>query len=169
MPLSGSAINPFMKPSKGFSLLELLTTIALMAVLSAIAIPNVISMMPKYRLGGSAREILTILHYSKMAAIKENSNVVVNFNSGANNCAVFVDDGEGGGTAEDGIRNGSERILKHYGMPSGVNLLAPTFGSALSFNNRGFADLALEGVITVQNSMGNRKVRVLPSGHCKIL
>jgi type IV fimbrial biogenesis protein FimT len=158
-----------MTPSKGFSLLELLTTIALMAVLSAIAIPNVLRMMPNYRLGGSAREILSILNYAKMAAIKENSNVVITFNPTTNTCAVFVDDGEGGGTAEDGTRNGGERTLKRYGLPSGVSLLAPNFGSALSFNNRGIADLALEGVITVRNSIGERKVRVLPSGHCKIL
>lgn len=169
MRLNGSVTKSSMTPSKGFSLLELLTTIALMAVLSAIAVPNVLRMMPHYRLGGSAREILSIVNYAKMAAIKENSTVVIAFNSASNHCAVFVDDGEGGGTAEDGTRNGGERILKRYGMPSGVDLLAPNFGSALSFNNRGIADLALEGLITVRNSIGERNVRVLPSGHCKIL
>lgn len=153
--------------SKGFTLIELMTVIALMAVVSAIAIPNIFGVLPKHRISGSAREILSILHFAKMAAIKENSAVVVNFNSGSRECTVFVDDGEGGGTPEDKARSGGERILKRYVMPSGVNLLTPPFGNALSFNNRGFADST--GEVTIRNSAGDRKIRILPSGHCKII
>jgi len=156
-----------MKAGKGFTLVELMTVIALMAVLSTIAVPNLVGVLPRQRLGGSAREVLSVLHFAKMAAIKENADVVVNFNPGGSDCLVFVDDGEGGGTAEDGLRSGGERILKRYAMPAGVNLLAPTFGNVLSFNSRGFADSS--GVVSVQNSAGSRRVQVLPSGHCKIL
>ena len=148
--------------SRGFTIIELLTLIALMAVLSAVAIPNIIGGLPKNRLGGSAREILSILHFAKMAAIKENSNVIVEFKPASSECIVSVDD-----APEDGSWNTGERILKRYKMPSGVNLLAPCFGNVVSFNNRGFADKT--GDITVQNSKGNRNIRVLPSGHCKIL
>ena len=136
-----------------------------MAVLSAVAIPNIVGALPKNRLGGSAREILSILYFAKMAAIKENLNVIVEFKPASSECIVSVDD-----APEDGTWNTGERILKRYKMPSGVNLLAPTFdvaGNVISFNNRGFADKT--GDITVQNSKGNRNIRVLPSGHCKIL
>jgi type IV fimbrial biogenesis protein FimT len=162
--MSGSRVTAWIKPSKGFTLLELLTTIALMAVLSTIAIPNIVGVLPKYRLGGSAREILSILHYAKMAAIKENLNVIVEFKPASEECVVSVDD-----TPENGSWDPGERILKRYTMPPGVNLLAPSFdiaGNVVSFNNRGFADRT--GNITVQNSMGDRRVRILPSGHCKI-
>jgi prepilin-type N-terminal cleavage/methylation domain-containing protein len=165
--MSGLNKRVFTKSSRGLTLVELMTAIALMAMLSAVAIPNIVAMLPKYRLGESAREILSILHFAKISAIKENSNVVVNFNPGSSDCVVFVDDGEGGGTPEDGLKNGGERILKSYAMPPGVNLLSPSFGNVLSFNNRGFSDST--GDISVQNSRGNRKIRVLPSGHCKIL
>lgn len=165
MKLSGK-LSPW-NSSNGFTLVELLTVIALFAVLSAIAIPNVFGVLPKHRLSGSTREILSILHFAKMAAIKENSAVVVNFNPGSRDCTVFVDDGEGGATPEDKVRSGGERILKHYVMPPGVNLLTPPFGNALSFNNRGFADST--GDVTIQNSTGGRKIRILPSGHCKII
>jgi len=148
--------------SRGFTIIELLTLIALMAVLSAVAIPNIVGGLPKNRLGGSAREILSILHLARMAAIKENSNVIVEFKPASSECIVSVDD-----APEDGNWNTGERILKRYKMPSGVNLLAPSFGNVVSFNNRGFADST--GDITVQNSKGNRNIRVLPSGHCKIL
>lgn len=151
-----------MRLSKGFTLIELLTLIALMAVVSAIAIPSIIGVLPKHRLSGSAREILSILHFAKMAAIKENSNVIVEFKPATRECIVSVDD-----APEDGSWTPGERILKSYTMPAGVNLLAPSFGTVLSFNNRGFADST--GDVTVQNSVGDRKVRVMPSGHCKIL
>jgi type IV fimbrial biogenesis protein FimT len=156
-----------MNSKKGFTLIELLTVIALLAILSSVAIPNLIGVLPKNRLGGSAREILSTLHFAKMAAIKENSTVVVRFNPASDDCIVFVDDGEGGGAADDGLRTAGERILKHSAMPPGVNLLSPSFGNVLSFNSRGFADST--GEVTVQNSAGNRKIGVLPSGHCRIL
>jgi prepilin-type N-terminal cleavage/methylation domain-containing protein len=54
-----------MKSSQGLTLIELMTAIALMAMLSAVAIPNIVSMLPKQRLGESAREILSILHFEK--------------------------------------------------------------------------------------------------------
>jgi prepilin-type N-terminal cleavage/methylation domain-containing protein len=165
--MSGFNNRLFAKSSRGLTVVELMTAIALVAMLSTIAIPNIVAVLPKQRLGESAREILSILHFAKIAAIKENSNVVVNFNPGSSECMVFVDDGEGGGASEDGLRNGQERILKRYAMPSGVNLLSPSFGNVLSFNNRGFSDST--GDISVQNSRGTRQIRVLPSGHCKIL
>jgi len=76
----------------------------------------------------------------------------VNFNPAAASAWFFVDDGEGGGASEDGLRNGQERILKRYAMPSGVNFTIASFGNVLSFNNRGFSDST--GDISVQNSRG---------------
>jgi len=115
--------------------IERLTVIALIAVVSAIAVPNIFGVLPKHRISGSAREILSILHFAKMAAIKENPAVVVNFNPGSRDCTVYVDDGEGGATPGDQVRSGGERILKHYVLPSGVNLLTPLFGNALPCPN----------------------------------
>jgi type IV fimbrial biogenesis protein FimT len=165
--MNSSGKHPPLNLSKGFTLIELLTVIALTAVVSAIAVPNIFGVLPKHRVSGSAREILSTLHFAKMAAIKENSTVVVNFNPVSRDCTVFVDDGEGGGTPDDKVRSGGERILRHFVMPSGVNLLTPPFGNALSFNNRGFADST--GDVTVRNSAGDRKIRILLSGHCKII
>jgi type IV fimbrial biogenesis protein FimT len=143
-----------------------MTLIALMAVLSAVAVPNIVGGLPKNRLGGSAREILSILNLAKMAAIKENSDVSVDFNSIDEECIVFVDVPL---NPSDPVKwDPGERILRRYTMPSGVDLLAPAFGNVVSFNSRGFADKT--GDITVHNSKyGDRKIRVLPSGHCKIL
>jgi len=152
---------------KGFSLVELLIVIAIIAILSAFAIPNLFSDIPKYNLGAGAREILSAFQLARMTAIKENSNVVLSFNPGAGSLTIYVDDGEGGGTAEDKVRNGAERLVKFYRMPSGIDLLTPSFGQVIQFNNRGIPDV--NGNASVRNKFSKTKtVTLLASGHSRI-
>jgi type IV fimbrial biogenesis protein FimT len=153
--------------TKGFSLLELMVVIAIIAIASAIAIPNLFSDIPKYNLGAGARELLSAMQLARMTAIKENSNVVLSFNSGTRSLTIYVDDGEGGGIAEDKVRNGAERLVKSYQMPSGIELLSPSFGQSVQFNNRGIPDL--NGDASVRNRLSKTKtVRLLASGHSRI-
>jgi prepilin-type N-terminal cleavage/methylation domain-containing protein len=153
--------------SKGFSLLELMIVIAIIAIFSAFAVPNTINDIPKYNLGAGTRELLSAMQLARMTAIKENSNVVLSFNSVTRLLTIFVDDGEGGGTAEDKVRNGAERLVKSYQMPSGIELLTPSFGQAVQFNNRGIPDL--NGDASLRNRLSKTKtVRLLASGHSRI-
>jgi len=81
--------------TKGFSLLELMVVIAIIAISAAFAIPNLFSDIPKYNLSAGARELLSAMQLARMTAIKENSNVVLSFNSGTRSLTIYVDDGEG--------------------------------------------------------------------------
>jgi len=153
--------------AKGFSLLELMVVIAIIAISAALAIPNLFSDIPKYNLSAGARELLSAMQLARMTAIKENSNVVLSFNSGTRTLTIYVDDGEGGGTAEDKVRNGAERLVKSYQLPPGIELLSPSFGQAVQFNNRGIPDL--NGDASVRNRLSKTKiVRLLASGHSRI-
>ena len=126
--------------SQGFTLVELMVVIGIVAILSVVAIPNFLSWLPKTQAGSAAREILTTIQLAKMAAIKDSSNVVVHFTTGE--CLAFVDDGAGGGTADDRVRNGSERLVRIYRVPPGVTLSVPSFGADLEFSNRGLPSVA---------------------------
>ena len=153
---------------KGFSLIELLVVIGIIAILATIAIPNYVSYIPKYNLGAGAREIISAMQLARMTSIKENSDVVVSFNEGANSLTVFVDDGEGGGTARDGERTGAERLVRAYQMPSGIKLVSPiSFGDIVQFNNRGIPDVNGD-VIVINKLSKTNTVRLLASGHSRI-
>jgi prepilin-type N-terminal cleavage/methylation domain-containing protein len=153
--------------SKGFTLIELMVIIGIVAILSVVAIPNFRSWLPKTQTGSAAREILTTIQLAKMAAIKDSANVVVHFTPATGECLVFVDDGADGGTADDRVRNGGERLVRRYMAPPGVTLSLPSFGSDLEFSNRGLPTAG--GDVSVASSGRTKTIRVLLSGHAKIM
>lgn len=82
-----------MQKHAGFTLVELLITIAVMAVLAAVAVPNFMGWLPKYRVQGAARELFTDLHLARMKAISENNNYVITFDTSGNAYSIY-DDGD---------------------------------------------------------------------------
>lgn len=67
----------------GFTLLELITALAIAALLAAIAIPRWSLLLPTYRLNSSARQIQSELHRIKMQAASENVGFQLVFSEGA--------------------------------------------------------------------------------------
>lgn len=127
-----------MKKNSGFTLMELMVTIAIVGITAAIAIPSVISYLPKHRMSGGTRDIYSAMQYARMRAVKEKTRVVINFNAGTDSYTVFIDDGRGGGTADNNIADGTETV-KTGQMPVDVDLFNAAFGagSRSSFNSRG--------------------------------
>lgn len=84
-----------MRKDSGFSLMELMTAIAILAILAAIAIPNYIGWLPNYRLRGAARDVFSNFQKAKSTAIKRNSNCAITFNQPVGGTTfdyvVFVD------------------------------------------------------------------------------
>ena len=60
-----------MKKNSGFTLMEVMVTIGIIAIVSAIAIPNYISWLPKHRMSGATRDIYSAMQYARMRAVKE--------------------------------------------------------------------------------------------------
>ena len=93
MDQAQSQENKMMGKEAGLSLVELMVVIAMIAILSAIAVPNYVAWLPKYRLSTSARDVLSDLEYARSVAIKENASVVVEFDTANNSFRVWVDNG----------------------------------------------------------------------------
>ncbi len=72
-----------MQNKKGFSLFELMIVIAIIAILSAITVPNLISWYRNQGLRTAVVELQSNLHLAKMAAVKQNQNCTVFINSTA--------------------------------------------------------------------------------------
>jgi prepilin-type N-terminal cleavage/methylation domain-containing protein len=76
----------FLTGRSGFTVIELVVTMAIFATLALITIPSYMSWMPSYQLKGAARDIYSNLQLAKLEAIKRNSvtGSAVTIDTGAN-------------------------------------------------------------------------------------
>jgi type IV fimbrial biogenesis protein FimT len=161
-----------MRKNTGFTFMEMMVVIAIIAITASIAIPNIIGWLPSHRLGTASRSILSVLQQARLRAVKENKFVTVQFDTGNENYNVFWDNGEGaGGNPGDGLQNGTEKIFKSEAMPAGIDLNSTTFDDdSVCFSNRGLPDPAREDTVTIINSQNiERKIKVNQTGNSKIV
>jgi prepilin-type N-terminal cleavage/methylation domain-containing protein len=160
-----------MHKNTGFTFMEMMVVIAIIAITASIAIPNIIGWLPSHRLATASRAILSVLQQARLRAVKENTFVTVQFDTGNENFTVFWDNGEGGGTSGDGLQNGTEKIFKSVAIPDGIDLNSTTFGDdSVCFSNRGLPIPALNGTVTILNSQNiNRQIVVNQTGNSTIV
>lgn len=144
------------KPANGFTLMEIIVVLGILGIIAAITIPAVHNWLPNYRLKGAARELFSQMQKARSEAVKRNTCVIVEFEKavGVNRGGykIFIDDGEGGGTACDGNHHNDERILFEMEMPSGCSLYEASFGGGLiaGYNSRG---------LPFDNKTGSTKIK----------
>ncbi len=130
-----------MHKNSGFTLIEILTVIAIIAVVASIVLPNVIAWLPRYRLNSGAEDIQSTLQLARLGAVKENTNATVTFNT-ANNSFLAAINGRT-------IRNGT--------LPAGIRIDSVTSpASQVRFDSRGLANTST-GDIRVINTQGGEK------------
>lgn len=68
----------------GFTLVELMVTVIVAAILLAVALPSFLDTIDRTRVAGAADNLLADLRYAQAAAMKTNAPVTVTFTAGAN-------------------------------------------------------------------------------------
>ncbi len=121
----------FRNSKSGFTLMELIVVIAIIGILAGIAIPNFLSFLPKSRLRGAARDIVSCFQEMKLRAIRENARTVVVFDLVNDQYAAFVDNGP-----ENGVLDAGESIIEQVTLPTDIDLYFDNFGLA-GFTSRG--------------------------------
>lgn len=71
------------KSERGFTLVELLIGIMLVAIFGAITAPQLTGLLRGFRINGAAKVVWGDLHRARMMAIKENRTIKVDFITGA--------------------------------------------------------------------------------------
>ena len=69
------------KDKRGFSLLEIIIVISLIAILSGLAVSSIKAYLPRYYLSGAARQVMTDLMLARMQAVSKNNTTTVTFSS----------------------------------------------------------------------------------------
>jgi type IV fimbrial biogenesis protein FimT len=145
--------------NSGFSFYELMVVIAIIAIISAIAIPNMIAWRADAKFRGAVANLKGDLNMAKLIAVKENAFVVVNFDPDGNGVAsgrymIFVDNGATLGAFDNG-----ERIFRNRQLPAGVSIdLAGTDFNGndyTRFNERGLPDET--GSVEMVSSTGDQR------------
>ena len=141
-----------MRKNSGFTITELMVTIAVIAILASVAIPNFLAWLPNYRLRSGAEEIHFTLQLARIRAIKENATATVSFDIANETYRASVGD--------QTIRRGQ--------MPAGIDIFSAAFGgTSVQFDSRGIANNA--GTAVVRNNLGKAKtITVYITGNSRI-
>ena len=154
-----------MHKNAGFTIIELAVVIAIIGIVSAIAIPNMIGWRDRAKLGGGARDIYSALQMAKSRAARDNNRVTLSFaphGTLGRDFAVFIDDGSGTGDsdadglwdgADDGLLAATETLISAGQLSSGVAVSTTNFTNhAVTFRGNGLPNMV--GTIEVSNSSG---------------
>ena len=159
------------KNCSGFTMIELIVVIAIMAIVITIAVPGFAVWLPNYRLKSAVRDIYSNMQSAKLKAAKENADVVIWFDKTNDTYRIFLDDGAGTGTAGDATQNGSEKTLVDGTIPDDVDLYDYQYSvwvNQTCFNSRGIAQGGW-GYVYLKNIHDNyMRVTLWPTGNLKI-
>ena len=98
-----------MKNEKGVTLVEVMSVLVILSVLSGMATPVFQNMLLRMDFNQEVSLLVGKLHEARSVAMKSNSRVVFCYSD--KSYTIFVDDGAGGGTKEDWIRQPGEQLV----------------------------------------------------------
>jgi len=150
-----------MRKNTGLTAVELVVVIAIVAILSAIAIPGFIRWRANAKLNGATTNLKADLEMAKLRAIRENDLIAVLFSG--NGYTIFIDNGASPGNY---IREADENVLKNIQFIPGITSTNNFTNSRTRFDGRGLP--ANFGTITITGQTGSRQVIVNRIGRIRI-
>ena len=146
-----------MNRNRGFTIVELMITLAVAAILLAVGVPSLFDFINNNRVSGQYNDFVTSLHMARSEAIKRGRKVSVCSSSSGTSCAagnwedgwIVWADSDGNGTVE------SSEIIRVYTTLTGGSTLAASSSAggsvdSISYLSTGFLNVPVGDVITFQ-------------------
>jgi type IV fimbrial biogenesis protein FimT len=148
-----------MRNNKGFTLMEIMVVIGILAILSAIAVPGFIGWRSNAQLGRAARNVYSTFQKAKSESVRRNENCGVEFR--ANDFVIYI---ESNPTvqADFGFDAGTDEVIQtiNWSEYPGVELDPDEGGDGdgLTFANPAF------GIVFASDGLPRNSVGGLGSG-----
>ena len=137
--------------------MELMVVIAMLAVLSALAIPSLVEWRNESKLKDAVSLLRGDMEMAKLRAVREDDFVAILFN--ANGYTVFVDDGAAADRGDWEI-DPNEQVLQIRQLPAGITIDVAHVDMFLDdrtrFNGRG--RIGNQGIVTLNAENRQRKL-----------
>ncbi len=159
----------FRTQDAGFSLIEAMIVVVMIAIMAAWGFPQVMKIMPRYRLKEAARSVYQNVQLAKMTAVKEGSPCVVVFSS--TGYTLFLD------LNQDFVMDASDKVIKQVNWSEFKDVAMSSCnlpGSMIAFtpdgrtmNNTGGLGM---GTIVLQSNAGAGSLSIVISsaGNVKV-
>jgi prepilin-type N-terminal cleavage/methylation domain-containing protein len=135
--------------NKGYTLLETLVVLAIMAVLTGVCGTTLISALPGAEMNRAVRTIVAMCRYARFEAIKRNEQIRFQCDKVRNSCEIRI--------------RSDNTLLRCFDLSGLRNNVTHTKSFTTHFNGLGRASVA--GTVTIQNNTGlSNTVTVRSSG-----
>lgn len=147
-------MNKIRRNNRGFTLVELMITIAIIGLIAVLSVPNYQRFMHGWRLNGETQQLASALRTARSSAVMKNIDVVFSFDTDDGTYSWFEDE-NGNGNIDNGEYQSSE-----YDLGDTIEIAGHTLSSTtMTFGSKG--STRESGSITLRNVLNNvRQVRI---------
>jgi len=143
----------------GFTLIEMMIVLAIMGILSAIAVPNFRTYMAQRRLNGAAREVYGNLAATRTQSISENKWIALNIDN--NHQYTMFRDNNKNGTVDTGESITTKDLHPTYHDVT----FSTSSGTVIIFYPNGTGST---GTLGLTGSTGSKSITISSAGRIKI-
>ena len=155
------AFKKLAKVSPGFSVAEVMVAVAIISIFAAVAIPNILAYLPKSRLSGATRIIVSELAAARMAAVKQNCKASVTFSN--NHAYVIWVDSDNNNAQDAGEVQTHDLHPEYHDVEYDAAISSV---AKIGFTSRGTGSPV--GTFVLKNGSGSKRVVVNFAGRIRI-